>query len=594
MVINFFCLATVTSPRSPSAKAGDRLNPLPYQLPMSTLVNLRSPPATTNQHRQVSRSGSVPLALGGEQAPPTRTNTDPSRDLLRLSDLPDVDSPLAEASTPDDDNQYVAIKRAPFLRPEDTKEQDQADNKTPDAELADTYILMKSWPVNRPQSTIEQSSSGSKSRSATVAEGERFMGPHIDPSPERIRSASAAGMLPTPTQQQQWSRTMAGPSYMNYQVISSSSSFSASSSVSNTANPSSASSSHYHEPRSISTSHYQIPRPLTDYTQAQATPTSPPSSDTSPQSLLDTSNTTADLPSPLVPDSSPSKSFRGSGRVDDDFESWKKDAYTPQSTRFLYSNAGVDASTLEPSGGAALPPIPKPRTRHASTERNGIVSAGPEGTAGDQSPSKQVVSGIAANRPQPSRRHLLSDSSAQDLEGHYQPLIPATLDSSVSGQYVMLHPKALRTGGHGVKAVNGGAQGVNGSSGTLNGSVGRVSASTARGADGTTGAQRARGHRNGVLSPHDVRDKDDILDEILQDTEFSGCEVEICKFALEQQDYNLDKAKEEMRVQILLSMLLPHIREEDCRRALVHCQQKTNRAAAWLIQRSEELVRRAQ
>ena len=65
--------------------------------------------------------------------------------------------------------------------------------------------------------------------------------------------------------------------------------------------------------------------------------------------------------------------------------------------------------------------------------------------------------------------------------------------------------------------------------------------------------------------------------------------MEICRFALEQHDFDIEKAKEEVRVQILLGMLLPNIREEDCRRALVHCQQKTNRAAAWLLQKSEDI-----
>ena len=85
------------------------------------------------------------------------------------------------------------------------------------------------------------------------------------------------------------------------------------------------------------------------------------------------------------------------------------------------------------------------------------------------------------------------------------------------------------------------------------------------------------------------RDKERKLQEILADSDFDGCEIEICKFALEQQHYNVSKAKEEIRVQLLLGMLLPNIREADCRRALSHCQQKMDRAAAWLIQQSMEI-----
>lgn len=264
------------------------------------------------------------------------------------------------------------------------------------------------------------------------------------------------------------------------------------------------------------------------------------------------------------------------------FLDWEKEAVVPQSTRSLYPSAGAGASALE---AWMAPPIPKPRTGLAIAERGGGRSRESEGA-------------VNRDRPQvPQRRHLLSNS---EMENDYQPLNLETLSSAVPSEYVVLDPKAVLVGSHGrgVMAVNGSGQGVNPVNGgrvakrnehTMNGNRRGVNV-----VNSSSAAPNGIRGRNGGVSPLEGLDKDDILDEILHDEEFSGFEVEICRFALEQQNYDLEYAKEEMRVQILLSMLLPHIREEDCRRALVHCQQKTNRAAAWLIQRSEELERRAQ
>lgn len=142
-----------------------------------------------------------------------------------------------------------------------------------------------------------------------------------------------------------------------------------------------------------------------------------------------------------------------------------------------------------------------------------------------------------------------------------------------------------------VGSGQGGAKGTNGNGLAVKGSGQGVNATNNSTQVVKVGRQGSTGFKMPDLQ---IRDKDDILEELLSDEEFSGCELEICKFALQQCDYDLELAREEVRVQNLLSMLLPHIREEDCRRALVHCQQKTNRAAAWLIQRSDQIDRRAQ
>ena len=79
---------------------------------------------------------------------------------------------------------------------------------------------------------------------------------------------------------------------------------------------------------------------------------------------------------------------------------------------------------------------------------------------------------------------------------------------------------------------------------------------------------------------------------ILSDPEFQSCTPEVCKQALEMHNYEMKAAKEEIRVHMLMEMQVAHIDPEDCRRALSHCQQKTDRAAAWLLEQSDDIERR--
>ena len=74
--------------------------------------------------------------------------------------------------------------------------------------------------------------------------------------------------------------------------------------------------------------------------------------------------------------------------------------------------------------------------------------------------------------------------------------------------------------------------------------------------------------------------------------EFPGTPPELCIKALEIHGHNVDKAREAVQTQILLGMSIPHTDADDCRRALKHCQGKIDRAASWLVERSEELQRR--
>ena len=81
---------------------------------------------------------------------------------------------------------------------------------------------------------------------------------------------------------------------------------------------------------------------------------------------------------------------------------------------------------------------------------------------------------------------------------------------------------------------------------------------------------------------------------ILSDPEFQSCTPEVCKQALKRHKYEIEAAKEEIRVRMLMEMQVAYITAEDCRRALSHCQQKMDRAAAWLLEQSDDIERRKQ
>jgi hypothetical protein len=71
--------------------------------------------------------------------------------------------------------------------------------------------------------------------------------------------------------------------------------------------------------------------------------------------------------------------------------------------------------------------------------------------------------------------------------------------------------------------------------------------------------------------------------------EFPDTGVEVCHRALESHSSDIEKAREEIQVQILLGMRIPQTDASDCRRALKHCQGKIDRAASWLVERNLEL-----
>ena len=76
---------------------------------------------------------------------------------------------------------------------------------------------------------------------------------------------------------------------------------------------------------------------------------------------------------------------------------------------------------------------------------------------------------------------------------------------------------------------------------------------------------------------------------ILRDEEFRNCSKQVCRESLVTFNCDVEKAKVNMRVQMLLGMRIPFIDASDCKRALSHCQHKTDRAAEWLLQLSEDI-----
>ena len=63
--------------------------------------------------------------------------------------------------------------------------------------------------------------------------------------------------------------------------------------------------------------------------------------------------------------------------------------------------------------------------------------------------------------------------------------------------------------------------------------------------------------------------------------------------AVQNSQGNIEKARGEVKVHQLMGFGLPYIHEEDCRRALTHCQGKMDRAAAWLLEQSETISNRS-
>ncbi len=84
------------------------------------------------------------------------------------------------------------------------------------------------------------------------------------------------------------------------------------------------------------------------------------------------------------------------------------------------------------------------------------------------------------------------------------------------------------------------------------------------------------------------------FDVIRLNSEFSNCSSFLIRNALQKCKNDPKAAAQEIRVRKLMEMGVRNVSEIDCVRALSHCQQKTDRAAEWLLLISEDIKDRAQ
>ena len=77
-----------------------------------------------------------------------------------------------------------------------------------------------------------------------------------------------------------------------------------------------------------------------------------------------------------------------------------------------------------------------------------------------------------------------------------------------------------------------------------------------------------------------------------EDEDFKETDTKICERVLRKYPKDLEMAKQEIKVELLLGMGLAYIQEQDCLRALGHCQWKVERAALWLMDQSHDIANR--
>ena len=306
-------------------------------------------------------------------------------------------------------------------------------------------------------------------------------------------------------------------------------------------------------------------------------------------SLLNTPNTALNLPEPLIPTVSSSDTDKlnipppllpsqyslatatlGSDKHTGLVKTTAEEALIPSSVRYIY-------------------PRPGPTSTTASATTSSVTSVGRLGAVNPDAPLVPVRSDHGQDqshvikRPKPAQRTKLkseSDASTLQANGSVSALPPAVpprvpiqqqqqqqLAAGASPQSQQKAKKRPMPPPR--KAVNN------------------------PGPNDTAPAQRSpkkthSSHSSTGFSESEIR----IQTLILSDPEFQSCTPEICMQALKKHKYEVEVAKEEIRVHMLMEMQVAHITAEDCRRALSHCQQKTDRAAAWLLEQSDDMERR--
>ena len=113
------------------------------------------------------------------------------------------------------------------------------------------------------------------------------------------------------------------------------------------------------------------------------------------------------------------------------------------------------------------------------------------------------------------------------------------------------------------------------------------------GAETQTGTLSAEGS---ATSPYLVSEVTSDLAELVAklkvDPEFRDTDHHLCEKALEKYPNDVDKAKQEIKVELLLGMSLPYINREDCERALGHCRWNVERAGMWLMEQSMDISKK--
>ena len=267
-----------------------------------------------------------------------------------------------------------------------------------------------------------------------------------------------------------------------------------------------------------------------------------------------------------------------------------EEAIIPTSVRFLYqrptpistATASADSSTasVRPDIGDPLAPSIPSRLDHGRDQLSHDAATPPSRQRGKHKSESDAGGGSVQPPAVPPRLHAHqqqqyiaeSEKNHQTTKPMKPPKPPPRRKTNPGAQDTVLFsppkpvPSPRLSGSHGSSSHDSGSHGADGSGSHDNG--------------------------GGTPIPNKVQMKMQTL--ILSDPEFQSCTHEVCLKALRKCNFEMNAAKEEVRVHMLMEMRVAHITADDCRRALSHCQQKTDRAAAWLLEQSDEIERQRQ
>lgn len=253
-----------------------------------------------------------------------------------------------------------------------------------------------------------------------------------------------------------------------------------------------------------------------------------------------------------------------------------EEALIPSSIRFIYPTSTTAASATTSSSVTGV-------------SRPGVISA--DSPRVPTKPDRGQDQSRITVPPKPAQRTKLkseSDTSTVQTNGSSVSARPPAVPPRITTQQQQQQQHAQAAGGSPLSQQKAKKRPM---------PPPRKSVNNSPGHNGSTAASQIspkRPHGSHASSTGSSESEIRIQTLILSDPEFQSCTPEVCKQALKKHKYEVDAAKEEIRVHMLMEMQMPHITTEDCRRALSHCQQKTDRAAAWLLEQSDDIERRRQ